>query len=262
MNNLTFGGTSPEQHWRAFFPAETRKSDESNRNVHPETTFNEIPNWKRFFDLFCILLTIPIWLPLMLLIIFWIKLVSPGPVIYCQERIGFRGRPFMIMKFRSMHVNAVTVGHEDYVAHLMRSDQPMEKLDGAGDSRLIKGARTLRALGLDEFPQLLNVARGEMSLVGPRPCTSREFLSYKEEDKGRVQALPGLTGYWQVNGKNLTTFREMIAMDQHYLENISIQLDLKIMWKTPKALFKQAFGRHPRLQKVGPTPAAVSEWTA
>jgi lipopolysaccharide/colanic/teichoic acid biosynthesis glycosyltransferase len=197
-----------------------------------------MPRWKRALDLTLIVLTYPIWLPLMLVVMAAIKISSPGPIFYRQERVGFRGRIFMIFKFRSMKVHAQTSWHEWHFQRLMRDGAPMTKLD-VGDDRIIPWGRFLRATGLDELPQLFNVLRGEMSLVGPRPCTPLEFEKYEEWERERVQAPPGLTGYWQVNGKNRTTFREMIEMDLFYAKNASVRLDLWIMAKTPAALFEQ-----------------------
>jgi lipopolysaccharide/colanic/teichoic acid biosynthesis glycosyltransferase len=114
----------------------------------------------------------------------------------------------------------------------MRVNCPMTKLDTYGDPRLAPFGQFLRASGLDELPQIFNVLCGEMSLVGPRPCTPNEFAHYEPWQRERVNGLPGLTGYWQVNGKNKTTFSEMIAMDLFYLNNLSILLDLKVMLKT------------------------------
>ena len=144
----------------------------------------------------------------------------------------------MILKFRTMKINVETQIHEGYFERLMQTDCPMTKLD-CHDVRLIRGARILRALGLDELPQLFNVIRGEMSLVGPRPCTPHEFERYQPAQKERVNAPPGLTGYWQVNGKNKTTFSEMIAMDLLYAEKMSIWMDLAIMLRTPPAIAAQ-----------------------
>ncbi len=139
-----------------------------------------------------------------------------------------------------MHVDADTRRHEDYVASLIESQSPMVKLDAAGDSRLIRGGRFLRATGLDELPQIFNVVRGDMSLVGPRPCLPSEFERYENWQQLRVFAPPGLTGYWQVNGKNNTTFKEMIGMDIFYVRNMSVWFDLKIMFQTPTVLIDQA----------------------
>lgn len=199
-----------------------------------------IPRWKRILDLTLIVVTYPIWLPLMLVIMAAIKISSPGPIFYRQERVGLRGRSFMIFKFRSMKLHAQTSGHESYVQRLMLNGAPMTKLD-AGDPRIIPWGRFLRATGLDELPQIFNVLRGEMSLVGPRPSTRLEFERYEEWQQERVITLPGLTGYWQVNGKNKTTFQQMIEMDLYYAKNLSLGLDLWIMMKTPVALVGQTF---------------------
>lgn len=144
----------------------------------------------------------------------------------------------MIFKFRSMKVSADTFSHESYFARLMRGETPMTKLDQT-DPRIIRWGRLLRATGLDELPQLFNILRGEMSLVGPRPCTRIEFDRYENGDKERVNAFPGLTGYWQVNGKNKTTFQQMIEMDLFYVREASLRLDLWIIAKTPGALLGQ-----------------------
>lgn len=199
------------------------------------------PGWKSALDITCILLSLPVWLPVMTLVALWVAVTSPGPIFYRQPRVGFKGRRFMLVKFRTMKVNAETQVHEAYLEHLIVSDRPMIKLDATGDPRLIRGGKFLRATGLDELPQIFNVLRGEMSLVGPRPCTPNEFAHYAPWQRERVNGLPGLTGYWQVNGKNKTTFNEMIAMDLFYLENVSILLDLKIMLKTGAVIAGQLF---------------------
>ena len=124
----------------------------------------------------------------------------------------------------------------------MEVDRPMTKLDAYGDPRLAPFGRFLRASGLDELPQIFNVLCGEMSLVGPRPCTPNEFAHYEPWQRERVNGLPGLTGYWQVNGKNKTTFNEMIMMDLFYLENMSVLLDLKIMLKTERRYRRATLG--------------------
>ena len=198
-----------------------------------------VPRWKRILDLTCVCLTLPCWLPLMIVVMFWIRVVSPGPVFFRQARVGHRRRHFMIFKFRTMRVNAETQTHAEYVARLMQADCPMTKLDVGGDPRLIACGRFLRASGLDELPQIFNVIWGDMSLVGPRPCLPHEFERYEVWQQQRVKVLPGLTGYWQVNGKNHTTFSEMIAMDMFYAHNMSLRLDLAIILKTVPALVVQ-----------------------
>jgi lipopolysaccharide/colanic/teichoic acid biosynthesis glycosyltransferase len=197
--------------------------------------------WKSALDIICILLSLPVWLPLMILLMLVTRIASRGPIFYRQERIGFGGRHFFIWKFRTMKLSAKTEAHERHLEKLIRIDCPMTKLDAYGDPRLAPFGRMLRASGLDELPQIFNVLCGEMSLVGPRPCTPNEFAHYQPWQRERVNGLPGLTGYWQVNGKNKTTFNEMIAMDLFYLKNMSILLDLKIMLKTGATIAGQLF---------------------
>jgi len=215
-----------------------------------------LPAWKRGLDLLLIALTVPLWLPVMTIIAIWVGITSPGPIFYRQPRIGFRGRRFMIAKFRTMKVNADTTRHERYLEHLMVADCPMIKLDEQGDPRLIAGGKILRATGLDELPQIFNVLTGEMSLIGPRPCTVREFERFAPPHRERVNAYPGLTGWWQVNGKNQTTFREMIEMDIFYSRNISLLLDLKILVRTFRAIANQvrdSWQRRPRVTTRRPS---------
>jgi lipopolysaccharide/colanic/teichoic acid biosynthesis glycosyltransferase len=198
-----------------------------------------VPSWKRVLDLVCLVLALPFVAPLFLAIAAYIKLVSPGPVFFLQDRVGLRGTTFRCFKFRSMKPNSDTGAHKAYLQQLMRSDRPMVKLDAKGDCRLIPGARLLRATGLDELPQLINVWRGQMSLVGPRPCTPYELEGYLPWQRERFQTLPGLTGLWQVSGKNRTTFNQMIQLDVEYVRRKSVALDLSIMARTPMALVQQ-----------------------
>lgn len=197
-----------------------------------------IPRWKRALDIACVVLTAPLWAPVAVLTAAIIKAVSPGPVFFQQERIGYRGERFMCFKFRTMHVNADASIHRGHLEDLMASNLPTEKLDGC-DPRVIPGGIWLRALGLDELPQLINVLRGEMSLVGPRPCVSYEYEKYLPRHRGRCGTLPGLTGLWQVNGKNNTTFEEMMDLDLYYVHNKSLWLDLHILVRTVPAVLIQ-----------------------
>src|SRR5207253_5053791 len=167
------------------------------------------------------------------------RLASPGPIFYRQKRVGLGGKHFLIWKFRTMKVSAETQSHERYLEELIHVNCPMTKLDAYGDPRCAPFGRFLRASGLDELPQIFNVLCGEMSLVGPRPCTPNEFAHYELWQRERVNGLPGLTGYWQVNGKNRTTFQEMIEMDLYYARNVSFGLDLWVMLMTPAALITQ-----------------------
>jgi lipopolysaccharide/colanic/teichoic acid biosynthesis glycosyltransferase len=199
-----------------------------------------VPTWKRVLDITCVVLALPMLAPLMVFLAALIKCVSPGPVLFLQERVGHRGRRFICFKFRTMQVNADTEVHRQHLVKLMKSkNEPMVKMDSQGDSRLIPFGSILRATGLDELPQLLNVLGGEMSLVGPRPCLAYEYESYLPSEKSRFDTLPGLTGLWQVSGKNKTTFSEMIALDNQYSRIKNPWLDLKIMFKTVPALVCQ-----------------------
>jgi exopolysaccharide production protein ExoY len=195
--------------------------------------------WKFALDISCILIALPIWLPLMILLALVTRIGSPGSIFYRQERVGLGGKLFLIWKFRTMQVRAETLVHEQYLHELIAVDRPMTKLDTYGDPRVAPFGRFLRASGLDELPQIFNVLCGEMSLVGPRPCLPNEFARYEPWQRERANGLPGLTGYWQVNGKNKTTFNEMIMMDLFYLENMSMLLDLKIILKTGAVIIEQ-----------------------
>lgn len=211
-----------------------------------------VPRWKRVLDVSLILLASPVLVPLMALIALTIRCVSPGPLLFRQERVGFRCRRFTCFKFRTMHVAADPGLHQGHLQELLHSDKPMTKLDSQGDPRVIPFGRFLRASGLDELPQIFNVLRGEMSLVGPRPCLPYEFAQFLPWQKERFNALPGLTGLWQVSGKNRTTFTQMIQLDIQYARNQSLWLDLKIILKTIPALLKQM-----REQRAGRKAAKI-----
>jgi hypothetical protein len=138
-----------------------------------------------------------------------------------------------------MFVNADTTTHQGHLHQLMNSNKPMMKMDTRGDTRIIPFGVLLRASGLDELPQLINVLRGEMSLVGPRPCLPYEYDQYLPWQKERFGTVPGLTGLWQVSGKNKTTFVEMIQLDIRYAKNKNLWWDLKIILMTVPALVIQ-----------------------
>ncbi|MGA2243425.1 MAG: sugar transferase [Verrucomicrobiota bacterium] len=215
-----------------------------------------LPRWKRALDISAILLALPLLLPLAVGIGLIIRLVSSGPVLFKQERVGYRGRRFMCLKFRTMHCGAETITHQGHLEQLMESNVPMTKMDATGDSRIIPLGRLLRSSGLDELPQLMNVLRGEMSLVGPRPCLAYEAARYLPWQLERFNALPGLTGLWQVKGKNRTTFTRMMQLDIEYTRTKSLALDLKIILKTAPALLIQMRDNHTH-RKAGPAPATA-----
>lgn len=207
-----------------------------------------MPVWKRSLDLFCILVTAPLWMPVMFVVACIIKIASPGPALFRQERIGYKGSRFTCFKFRTMHVNADTGVHKGHLNQLMGSNAPMKKLDRV-DPRLISCGLILRSLGLDELPQLFNIIRGDMSLVGPRPCVPYELAQYTERHRRRLDAVPGLTGLWQVSGKNNTTFEQMVDFDVRYAREKSLFMDIKIIFKTIPAVLAQT-----KESKAGPKP--------
>ncbi len=161
---------------------------------------------------------------------------SPGPIFYRQERVGAGGKSFFCYKFRTMRVAAPTSAHEDHFRSLVKSGAVMQKLDGRGDPRLNVWTRMFRASGFDELPQLINILRGEMSLVGPRPCLPSEFAHFTRRQQLRCEAVPGLTGLWQVSGKNRTTFERMIELDLNYIRSRSLWGDLWILVRTVPAI--------------------------
>ncbi len=208
--------------------------------VHPDLPADRpIPTWKRFLDIGCIALSLPILLPVMGMLALLVKTVSPGPILFRQERVGYLGRRFKCLKFRTMSHNADTSVHQTYVQQLIGAEVPMIKADETGDPRIIPMGKLLRATGLDELPQLINVLSGDMSLVGPRPCLPYEYEAYQPWHRERCRTLPGLTGLWQVSGKNKTTFTQMIRLDIDYVRNRSLGLDLRILLKTIPAILRQ-----------------------
>jgi lipopolysaccharide/colanic/teichoic acid biosynthesis glycosyltransferase len=193
---------------------------------------------KRLFDLVVSATALVLLLPLLALIALAVKLTSPGPVLYRQTRVGEGGQPFDLLKFRTMQTGAGDETHRAYVAALIRGEAARQggvfKL--ADDPRITPVGRWLRRLSLDELPQLMNVLRGEMSLVGPRPPLPYEVELYDERARQRLSVLPGVTGLWQVSGRNRLTFGEMVELDLQYIARWSPWLDLAIVARTPLAL--------------------------
>lgn len=199
----------------------------------------ELPWWKRLMDILCALIVLPFLALATLAMTLVTKLLSPGPVFFHQERVGYRGNRFRIFKFRTMHVNHDAKQHDAYVKSLVDSNAPMEKPDKHLAKSLIPGGRVLRACGLDELPQIINILRGEMTVVGPRPCLPAEYDLYQSWQRERFDTVPGVTGLWQVSGKNRTTFEEMVRLDVEYVRRKSLWLDVKIVVLTVPALVTQ-----------------------
>jgi exopolysaccharide biosynthesis polyprenyl glycosylphosphotransferase len=174
-------------------------------------------------------------LPVTLLLALAVRIDSPGPIIFRQTRVGVGGREFRIYKFRSMHVDAEA--RRDELRHAN------ENADGLlfkvrEDPRVTRVGRWLRRLSLDEVPQLLNVIRGDMSLVGPRPPLPEEVQQYGTDVRRRLLVKPGLTGLWQVSGRSDLTWEEAVRLDLRYVENWSLTLDAMILWRTMFAVVR------------------------
>jgi exopolysaccharide biosynthesis polyprenyl glycosylphosphotransferase len=183
---------------------------------------------KRSLDLIVAVGGMIVLLPCSLLIALAIKLDSRGPVLFAQPRVGQGGREFAIHKFRSMRLGAEEEKQE--LADLNEASGPLFKM--RNDPRLTRMGRVLRRWSLDELPQLYNVVRGEMSLVGPRPPTPAEVAEYEDWHLKRLTVRPGITGLWQVSGRSELPFAEMVLLDVYYVENWSLALDLKILLRT------------------------------
>lgn len=230
----------------------------------PSSLRNPLPIWKRAIDLSCCLVALPVLLLTMAFMALLLGVRSPGPLFFRQERVGYLGRRFMLLKFRTMHPGADPVAHQSHVAELLRQNTPMRKLDGNRDPRLVPGGWLMRATGLDELPQIINVLRGDMSIVGPRPCIPYEYQLHSPPQRARFRAVPGLTGLWQVSGKNRTTFEEMVAFDLRYAETRSPLLDLRIIARTLPALWTQVRDVRTSQRSVVPalSPQPVDNRTA
>ena len=182
--------------------------------------------------------------PVLAVIAIVVKLNSPGPVLFRQTRVGQRGKPFTLLKFRSMAVDNDSGVHENYVKDFIRGTAPRqvnekgeEVFKLTKDSRVTRMGRFLRMSSLDELPQIWNVLVGEMSLVGPRPPISYEVEWYDLWHQRRVlEVKPGITGLWQVNGRSRVGFDDMVRLDLQYASNWSLWLDVKILLKTPLAI--------------------------
>ena len=189
--------------------------------------------FKRLIDITFSLLGIIFLSPILLLTAIAIKMNSKGPVIFTQERIGYRGKKFNMYKFRSMVCNA-----EDLKESLMKKNEmsgPMFKIKK--DPRITTVGKFIRKTSIDELPQLFNVIKGEMSLVGPRPNLPKEVRAFTEYQKQKLLAKPGLTCYWQVSGRSNIDFEQWMELDIKYIYERGILLDIKLILKTVLVLF-------------------------
>jgi lipopolysaccharide/colanic/teichoic acid biosynthesis glycosyltransferase len=185
--------------------------------------------------------------PVVLLIALAVRLTSPGPALFRQERLGRDRRPFTLFKFRSMSIDSDDTIHREYVTRLLRG----EKADGGqegvykltDDPRVTPLGRVLRRTSLDELPQLFNVVRGEMALVGPRPVLAWEAEQFPAWAESRFDVRPGITGLWQVQGRSAVAFLDALALDVEYVERKSLRADVAILLKTPAVLLDRRKAR-------------------
>ncbi len=206
--------------------------------------------FKRIFDIVISIALIVVFFPLMLIVAVLIKIFSPGPILYSQERIGYKKQPFTLYKFRSMKHDSDDAVHKEYVEEWIKNTKGSRFKDGnaavhkiTNDSRIIPFiGKFIRKYSIDELPQVINVFLGDMSLVGPRPCLRYELEQYEVWHRARFDCLPGITGLWQVSGRNRLGFDEMVRLDILYLQNWSFIKDLFIIFKTPFViLFEKAY---------------------
>jgi lipopolysaccharide/colanic/teichoic acid biosynthesis glycosyltransferase len=231
----------------SYYPTETGKQPTIPKPLNGEMMAESLapflgirmPVWKQAIDISGAAVGLVLLLPLMTVIAILIKIVSPGPVFFKQKRVGYLGRHFIMYKFRTMKVKADTTVHKDYVCKLIKDGKPLAKLD-CKDPRIIPFGRFLRLTGLDEIPQLINILKGEMSLIGPRPELPTSMQSGKQWHAIRLYIKPGLSGLWQVSDRTQRTFDEMVRLDISYLKRMSFWLDAWIILKTIPTILSEA----------------------
>lgn len=192
--------------------------------------------FKRIFDIVSSTLLLIILSPLFLILIILVKLDSKGPVFFGHKRIGYKGETISVYKFRSMVQNAEEV-LRNFTPEQKAEFEKNFKLDD--DPRVTKIGAFLRKTSLDELPQLINIIKGDMSVVGPRPIVQKEVVKYGKYADKLFSVKPGLTGFWQANGRSDTTYDERVQMDMYYIDNRSTLLDIKILFKTVIAVIRK-----------------------
>jgi exopolysaccharide biosynthesis polyprenyl glycosylphosphotransferase len=190
---------------------------------------------KEVSDRLLALVAVIVLMPLLVVISAVVRFSSPGPALFRQTRVGRDGRTFRMLKFRSMFVDAESRLAELSSENLYRAG-PLFKVHD--DPRITRAGRVLRRYSLDELPQLLNVIAGHMSLVGPRPPLPSEVVQYEDDARRRLLVKPGMTGLWQVSGRNDLDWADSVRLDLRYVENWSPALDLLILWKTAAVVFR------------------------
>ena len=222
-------GPSPTE---ARYARGLNKLDSARSESRIATRLVRYDRTKRALDLILTSVAIVPVLPLMAVLGVLIRLDSEGPGIFQQERVGYQGRTFKIWKFRSMHLDSSDDHHRAAAAAWFAGDPAPHSYKASNDPRITRMGRFLRRSSLDELPQLFNVLAGHMTLVGPRPAIPYELEMYEPWYFQRFEAKPGITGLWQVSGRDRTSAAEMMALDLRYLHERSLATDLKILIRT------------------------------
>ncbi len=194
---------------------------------------------KRITDFILSLLGIIILSPVFLIIMIAIKIDSKGPIFYKHMRIGRYGRPLGVYKFRSMTTQYKSFDEFYQTLSEKQKEEWDENFKLENDPRITRVGKVLRKASLDELPQILNILKGEMSIIGPRPVVEDELEKYKNDKDKFLSVLPGLTGYWAANGRSCTTYEERMKMELYYVDHCSILLDIKIFFKTIITVLKK-----------------------
>ena len=192
--------------------------------------------FKRIVDIILGCIGLVLLSPVFLILAICIKIDSKGPVIFAHKRIGKNGKKFNMYKFRSMYENAEEM-IENFNEEQKREWQENFKLEN--DPRITKVGKFLRKTSLDELPQIVNIIKGDLSIIGPRPIVDEELEKYGENKEKFLSITPGLTGYWQANGRSNTTYEERMQMELYYIDNQSLLLDIKIFFKTIVSVLKK-----------------------
>lgn len=212
----------------------TKKEIKENTN---QSTYKVV---KRILDIVLASIGLVVLSPFFLLVGIIIKIDSKGPVFFAHDRIGKNGKPFKMYKFRTMHKNAQEM-IKDFTEEQMKEWKENYKLKD--DPRITKVGNVLRKTSLDELPQIWNIIKGDLSIIGPRPIVTDELKKYGENKEKFLSVTPGLTGYWQANGRSDTTYEERMEMELYYVDHISWKLDIKIFFKTIIAVIKKEGAR-------------------
>jgi len=249
-NNLSVESFSQISISMHVFPEEwDQETVQGNPTLYPDLARRHksekiVRTTKRVMDIVASAAALVLFAPLFLIVAALVKLSSRGPVFFKQERLGQFGKEFTFLKFRSMYVNNDHQIHAEFMKRVINGDHDGKSEDGGepvykmtNDPRITKVGRFLRRTSLDELPQFLNVLRGDMSLVGPRPPLAYECQEYDLWHRRRVlEVKPGVTGLWQVRGRSRVRFDDMVRLDLQYVRNWSLWLDLQILMQTPKAV--------------------------